>query len=930
MDAEISISRPSWDERVFKFSSFRCENASLRSSSRRAQHYFRICSFLYILQHAFAPPFLAAAGPARPEAWRDGGRVLQMNPTTIWEAAFGHVFGNGDVGDDVDQQAGGHGQGTWQTSTGTSSSAVEEKDQTVEVPVSCSQRYGQQMLGDWRRNAFDIIGTRKSKSGVTCHLRQNWSSPRWVCVARHVRVLALEDSERRLAHGMGYGGEWLTLAGGPSGAAVLQMNRSEVVVDETSTEEVGGAFHVRNFAALMLGRVGCEVHEEWGLFQGNCVECASVERMMFFGGRVGLAALKYKSAAAFVKDPAAELATYHQFLLDLQKTTTTTTSTADPSTTENNRPRSVAERLREFQRLVNNGVRSRIDPIDRFRPPSRSCRVWRKRALLHAPWDLMNFYEWMGDWVQLMETMLMLQWAPPGRGPPPPPRGGGVDAAQTIREEELDLLLVLNPERQAWFAKSNEWFTPRLRYEGGGYGGAPGVRGFNRAWAMLFGRENVRVGTTWELFGEPWETDGGICYEKIATVGYGGLTTFSANGGRQGEAKPRCPAPTVIFAVLVLEALARTADHLDLFQNNSPAEIRQRGSPVLPLKEFWKSFQEPPTSRKTSEDKPVSGTSDDEDSTTTRNITVLLRPPSKTDGRHFTNDSFALHTVHNAIPPSLRQRWRVQSLALSSRMTLGQQIDVARHTQVLVSTHGAGLTVLLWLAPRARVVEISCGNKGLGERHYKTLTQMVEGESARANWTDMGKEFLLRVNASSRSDEGASGRAGDEQEGAFLYSGRGSQQQQRRLYFLSKSQGPLGAGCLVDPRTVRDAVLGYETDVGVLSHPEGWDAPYVEVEKNVEVEKEPAPTEGASGAAATGVRGGGPSSGPGSRREDDNGAVSSHEKMEFSLSVLMCCRGNNWGIIGQTHLGVSVGIFVFFGVRLLRRWSSCTAVTSGG
>ena len=499
----------------------------------------------------------------------------------------------------------------------------------------------------------------------------------------------------------------------------------------------------------------------------------------------------------------------------------------------------------------------------------------KNTTLIQAIWDPYNFYEWWGDWVQLIETMLVLDLQP----------------------SETEIFLIINPERQAWFQAANPWFSSRHMRSGGYamFGTDDKIRRpFNRAWELLFGRENVHVGTAEDLFGGPLggssttsqaqsgggiskpsggagqtlsETLGqtlgsgrralrsgskvadvssetssekppssggtsrrgsssselplpppsknGICFRRLAMVGFGGLTTLTANGGRLGTIQPECASPTMMVAALVLEGLSMAPKTNRLLTNALELAriplLSDFLTPVLPLGQeqagapgsvpalsglIRSSGRGGSSSRGIGGGGPAPpsgvgrGGPERASDATKNNITLLLRPKlfaaERRDERHWESDITVAQTILSAIPPFLRPRWRLRTLQLSGRMALHQQLEIAQQTQLLIGCHGAGMALSAFLAPLARVYEVMCGNRGPENKHYKTMVMLTETESPHANWTDM-------VTLQKWSPDPGKGK---------------------RFYFESRSLE--SGGCSLEPSIVQKAVVAYERDVGFV------------------------------------------------------------------------------------------------------------------
>jgi hypothetical protein len=244
-------------------------------------------------------------------------------------------------------------------------------------------------------------------------------------------------------------------------------------------------------------------------------------------------------------------------------------------------------------------------------------------VLIQMPWDTNNFYEWLGDWVTLWETLAALQWEP----------------------KDVELYLIGDIK--------------------GGKDSSKFARPFDEAWERVFKEKGVRVGSYQQLFGS------GTCFDRAVIAPYGGLSTFTFNGGRAGSVN--CPSPTVMASALYLEALF------------SPL-------PTIPH--------------------------------SSKQVTILLRRGN----RAWENDNKAEEAVRNILPSG----WDVTTYRPEEKATLGEQLAVAANTQVLVSVHGAGLAHLMFLPPKARVVEIFCGDRADDNRHFANLETMSDDASSAA------------------------------------------------------------------------------------------------------------------------------------------------------------------------------------------------------
>jgi len=163
----------------------------------------------------------------------------------------------------------------------------------------------------------------------------------------------------------------------------------------------------------------------------------------------------------------------------------------------------------------------------------------------------------------------------------------------------------------------------------------------------------------------------GICFSRAVVVPHGGLSTTTFNGGRGGTSQ--CASPTIMASVLYLEALVRP----------------------LPM-------VTPPD----------------------KQVTLLLRRGN----RAFQDDALAEESVRRALPPG----WSLKSFRPEELKSLREQLACVAQTSVFIGTHGAGLTHLMFLPPRARVVEIFCGDRSSSNRHYANLGTMSDGAAAEA------------------------------------------------------------------------------------------------------------------------------------------------------------------------------------------------------
>lgn len=282
---------------------------------------------------------------------------------------------------------------------------------------------------------------------------------------------------------------------------------------------------------------------------------------------------------------------------------------------------SVGIPLGHSESIVLRGLESQDTPL------SCSSSV-ENNALIQIAWETNNFYEWLGDWVTLWETLVVLEWQP--------------------KDVEFFLLRAQNVSEGTWQFK----------------------RPFDEAWFQVFDDKGVRVGNFEQLFGN------GTCFANAVIVPDGSLSTITFNGGRGGSVN--CASPSVMASALYLEALF------------SP-------SPTTMLEAL-----------------PESG----------KQVTLLLRRGV----RSFDNDASAEEAVRRVLPDG----WCLKIYRPEDNVTLSEQLAVAAETQVLVSTHGAGLAHLMFLPPKARVVEIFCNDRGNDNRHYANLETMSDDAAVEA------------------------------------------------------------------------------------------------------------------------------------------------------------------------------------------------------
>mmetsp|Transcript_13555 Transcript_13555/g.23359 ORF Transcript_13555/g.23359 Transcript_13555/m.23359 type:complete len:480 (-) Transcript_13555:227-1666(-) len=196
----------------------------------------------------------------------------------------------------------------------------------------------------------------------------------------------------------------------------------------------------------------------------------------------------------------------------------------------------------------------------------------------------------------------------------------------------------------------------------------------------------------------------GICFSRAVVVPHGGLSTTTFHGGRGGRSQ--CASPTIMASVLYLEAL------------------------VNPLPTVT-----PPD----------------------KQVTLLLRKGT----RSFQDDAIAEESARSALLPG----WSLKTFRPEEYTCLREQLALVAQTSVLIGTHGAGLTHLMFLPPRARVVEIFCGDRSSDNRHYANLGTMSDGAAPEAP----GNFHLEASFSSCRVDSSVVRRAIEEyEEGARL------------------------------------------------------------------------------------------------------------------------------------------------------------------
>jgi len=203
-------------------------------------------------------------------------------------------------------------------------------------------------------------------------------------------------------------------------------------------------------------------------------------------------------------------------------------------------------------------------------------------------------------------------------------------------------------------------------------------RVFDEAWSRAFSAKGVRWGSQEELFGD------GVCFSHLVGVPHGGLSTFTFSGGRSG-ASADCPSSTMMASSLFLRGLF-------------PPDVDKSGESMVQ---------------------------------TTKQVTLLLR---KGGSRAFNNDAETEESLRRVLPAS----WTLE-LFRPETLSMSQQLALAARTKVLVGTHGAGLTFALFLPPKARLVEVYCGDRGSSNGHYRSLEGMAEPATSKGSGVSEGR-----------------------------------------------------------------------------------------------------------------------------------------------------------------------------------------------
>jgi hypothetical protein len=227
-------------------------------------------------------------------------------------------------------------------------------------------------------------------------------------------------------------------------------------------------------------------------------------------------------------------------------------------------------------------------------------------------------------------------------------------------------------------------------------------RPFDEAWDRAF--PVVHVGSYAELFGD------GTCFSHLVTVPQGSLSTMTFHGGRGGVVA--CTSPTVMSSALWLQALFTPKLATD--------------------KEIGKVDEKSP-----------------------KRVTLMLRRGR----RQFENDKAAARAIKEVLPPD----WTLVQYRPEEVPEFNDQLSIVSQSQVFVGVHGAGMMHVLFLPPKARIVEIFCEDRPRQNHHYRNLEEMSEPSV-----------------------------------GAHLFS----------YYFEASSQS-----CKIDKKAVRDAIKAYDKEL---------------------------------------------------------------------------------------------------------------------
>jgi hypothetical protein len=190
-------------------------------------------------------------------------------------------------------------------------------------------------------------------------------------------------------------------------------------------------------------------------------------------------------------------------------------------------------------------------------------------------------------------------------------------------------------------------------------------RPFDEAWDRAF--PVVHVGSYDELFGD------GTCFNHLVTVPQGSLSTMTFRGGRGGVVG--CLSPTVMSSALWLQALfapkAATEKELGKVEANSRKQV-----------------------------------------------TLMLRKGR----RQFESDRAAIQAIKEVLPSD----WDLVEYRPEDVNDFTEQLSIVSKSQVFVGVHGAGMMHVLFLPPKARVVEIFCEDRPRENHHYRNLEEMSE------------------------------------------------------------------------------------------------------------------------------------------------------------------------------------------------------------
>jgi len=206
----------------------------------------------------------------------------------------------------------------------------------------------------------------------------------------------------------------------------------------------------------------------------------------------------------------------------------------------------------------------------------------------------------------------------------------------------------------------------------------PYKRAFDEAWSRAFSAKGVRWGSHDQLFGD------GVCFSHLVGVPHGGLSTFTFSGGRSGDSAD-CPSSTMMASALFLRGLF-------------PPAVEKSGNRMVQ---------------------------------TTKQLTLLLRNGGS---RAFNNNADTEASLRKVLPAS----WTLE-LFRPETLSMSEQLAVAARTKVLVGTHGAGLTFALFLPPKARLVEVYCGDRGMANGHYRSLEGMAEPSTSEGSGGSEGR-----------------------------------------------------------------------------------------------------------------------------------------------------------------------------------------------